>query len=100
VAVLLSWCFEGCNPPVDCADNGLQVASLLDLAGTKAKVVLQRAEAKDYLGIDALLTTGGLDLSAALSAAQAIYGKTYTPLSTLKPCRISTTATCASCPRV
>ena len=27
--------------------NGLQVASLLDLAGTKASVVQQRAEAKD-----------------------------------------------------
>jgi hypothetical protein len=72
------------KPPLIAPDNGLQVASLLDLAGMKAKVVLQRAEAKDYLDIDALLTNGGLDLPTALSAAQAIYGKTYTPLSTLK----------------
>jgi hypothetical protein len=65
-------------------DNRLQIASLHDLGGMKAKVVPQRAAAKDYLDIDALLTTGGLDLSTVLSAAQAIYGKTYTPLSTLK----------------
>lgn len=72
------------KPPLIAPDNGLQVASLLDLAGMKAKVVLQRAEAKDYLDIDALLTSGGLDLPTALSAAQAIYGKSYAPLSTLK----------------
>jgi hypothetical protein len=33
-------------------DNGLGVASLLDLAGTKASVVQVRAEAKDYIAID------------------------------------------------
>ena len=43
-------------PPLIAPDNGLQVASLLDLAGTKASVVQQRAEAKDYIDIDALLT--------------------------------------------
>jgi hypothetical protein len=72
------------KPPLIAPDNGLQIASLLDLAGMKAKVVLQRAEAKDYLDIDALLTMGGLDLPTVLAAARAIYGKTYTPLSTLK----------------
>jgi hypothetical protein len=72
------------KPPLIAPDNGLQIASLLDLAGTKARAVLQRAEAKDCLDIDALLTTGGLDLSTALSAAGAIYGKTCTQLSTLK----------------
>ncbi len=35
-------------------DNGLRVASLLDLAGTKASVVQVRAEAKDYVDLDAL----------------------------------------------
>jgi hypothetical protein len=60
------------------------MASLLDLAGTKAKTVLQRAEAKDYLDIDALMTEGGLDLPTALSAAKALYGETYNPQSTLK----------------
>ncbi len=39
-------------------DNGLGIASLLDLAGTKASVVQVRAEAKDYIDIDALITAG------------------------------------------
>lgn len=33
----------------------LHIASLLDIAGTKMTVVEKRAEAKDYLDIDALL---------------------------------------------
>lgn len=65
-------------------DNGLSVASLLDLAGTKASVVQVRAEAKDYLDIDALIRVGKVDLSLALSAAQQIYGSTFNPQITLK----------------
>ena len=65
-------------------DNGLQVASLLDLAGMKASVLQVRAEAKDYLDIDAILTDGRIDLPAALAAAQAIYGTAFNPLATLK----------------
>ena len=65
-------------------DNGLQVASLLDLAGTKAAVVQQRAEAKDYLDIDAILQDGRIDLPAALASAGAIYGPTFNPQITLK----------------
>jgi hypothetical protein len=34
-------------------ENNLKVASLLDLAGTKASVIQVRAEAKDYLDLDA-----------------------------------------------
>jgi hypothetical protein len=65
-------------------DNGLQVASLIDLAGTKASVVQQRAEAKDYIDIDAILTDGRIDLPSALAAAKAIYGRQFNPLITLK----------------
>jgi hypothetical protein len=64
--------------------NGSRVASLLDLAGTKASVVQQRAEAKDYIDIDAILTDGRINLAMALSAAQAIYGRGFNPLITLK----------------
>ncbi len=71
-------------PPLVAPDNGLQVASLLDLAGTKASVVQQRAEMKDYLDIDAMLTYGGIDLPTALAAARAIYGAQFSPQSTLK----------------
>jgi len=65
-------------------DNGLQIASLFDLAGTKAAVVQQRAEAKDYRDIDALLQDGRIDLSMALACARAIYGPTFNPQITLK----------------
>lgn len=71
-------------PPMIAPDNGLRVASLLDLAGTKASVVQVRAEAKDYIDIDALLTDGRIDLPTALSAARAIYGTSFNPQSTLK----------------
>ncbi len=65
-------------------DNGLGIASLLDLAGTKASVVQVRAEAKDYIDIDALITSGKVDLPLALSAAQRLYGATFNPQITLK----------------
>jgi hypothetical protein len=60
------------SPPLIAPGNGLQVASLLDLAGMKASVVQMRAEAKDYLDIDAILTDGRIDLPTALAGAQAI----------------------------
>ena len=71
-------------PPLIAPDNGLRVAALLDLAGTKASVVQMRAEAKDYLDIDALLTDGRVDLPMALAAACAIYGAQFNPQITLK----------------
>lgn len=66
------------------SDNGLRIASLLDLAGAKAAVVQQRAEAKDYLDIDALLQDGRVDLPTALASARAIYGPKFNPQITLK----------------
>jgi hypothetical protein len=65
-------------------DNGLQIASLLDLAGTKASVVQQRAEARDYMDIAAILRDGRIDLPAALASAKAIYGEQFNPQITLK----------------
>jgi hypothetical protein len=62
----------------------IQVASLLDLAGTKAAVVTQRAEAKDYLDIFALLTKAELSLPRILAAASIIYGDQFDPLLALK----------------
>ncbi len=62
---------------------GLYVASLLDLAGTKASVVQKRAEAKDYLDIDALLRHG-IDLPTILASAKAVFGDVFNPLITLK----------------
>ena len=59
------------------------IASLLDIAGTKMAVVQKRAEAKDYLDVDALLQNG-VDLPTALAAGQVIYGSSFNPLITLK----------------
>ena len=72
------------SPPHVSTDNGLQIASLLDLAGTKASVVQQRAEAKDYTDIDAILRDGRVDLLTALASAKAIYGAQFNPQITLK----------------
>jgi Nucleotidyl transferase AbiEii toxin, Type IV TA system len=65
-------------------ENNLKIASLLDLAGTKASVIQVRAEAKDYLDMDAVLTSGKIDLPTALSAAQMLYGPSFNPEVTLK----------------
>ena len=71
------------EPHVSC-DNRLKVASLLDLAGIKVSVVQVRAEAKDYIDIDALITAGRIDLPTALAAGKAIYGHQFNPEITLK----------------
>lgn len=71
-------------PPHIAPDNGLQIASLLDLAGTKVNVVQLRAEAKDYRDIDAILRDGRIDLSTALASAQALYGPQFNPQIALK----------------
>ena len=69
--------------PDRCPDNGLFVASLLDLAATKLKALWQRAVYKDYFDLDVLLQQG-IDLAAALSAARAVYGSGFNPLISLK----------------
>jgi Nucleotidyl transferase AbiEii toxin, Type IV TA system len=65
-------------------ENAVKIAGLVDLAGTKASVVQVRAEAKDYIDIDALLRVAKIDLPTALSAACALYGPSFNPQVTLK----------------
>jgi hypothetical protein len=65
-------------------DNRLKIASLLDLAGTKAAVIQKRAEAKDYIDIDALLLVDGMTLSLLVTCGIAIYGEGFNPQITLK----------------
>ena len=64
-------------------DTGLRIADLLDLAGTKANVVQARAQRKDYIDIDALITAG-IDLPTQLAAARLVYGPSFPPTETLK----------------
>ncbi|MBM5810673.1 MAG: nucleotidyl transferase AbiEii/AbiGii toxin family protein [Gammaproteobacteria bacterium] len=61
----------------------LSVASLLDIAGSKAAVIQKRAEARDYIDIDALMRNG-VDLPTVLAAGRAMYGGQFNPLVTLK----------------
>jgi len=68
--------------PDRCEDNQVYIASLLDLAAQKMKVILVRAEAKDYSDIHALLKAG-ITLSEALGAAQALYPE-FNPALSLK----------------
>ncbi len=70
--------------PLVAEENGLKVASLIDLAGTKASVLQVRAEAKDYMDIDALMQIGGIGLPFALTAAEKLYGSSFNPQITLK----------------
>ena len=76
--------FPRLRPPLIAPDNGLRIASLFDLAGTKTAVVQMRAEARDYIDIDALITNGEIDLSTALACAHALYGAQFNPQITLK----------------
>ena len=70
--------------PFTFPDNGVRIASLIDLAGMKAAVVQQRAEAKDYLDLHALIHQEVVDLPTALAAASRIYPDSFQPQLTLK----------------
>jgi hypothetical protein len=64
-------------------ENGVQVASLLDLLASKLKTIQLRAEAKDYCDIVATFDAG-LSLGEGLAAARAIYGKEFNGALSLK----------------
>jgi hypothetical protein len=61
----------------------VHVASLLDVAGTTALTVGQRAQPRDYLDIDALIRHG-VDLPQMLAAGVAVWGREFNPLITLR----------------
>lgn len=70
-------------PPEVTADIALPVASLRDLGATKMQTIVDRAEAKDYLDIAALLAAG-LELSDLLGSAQVVFGSPFSPMLALK----------------
>jgi len=68
----------------DFTDDGvLQVATLDDLMAAKVKVVLQRAEAKDYRDVAAMVDAG-VSLSRGLSSARLLFGPNFQPSESLK----------------
>lgn len=63
--------FGRIGEPEKTDDGVLVVASLADLLTTKLKVILERAEAKDYRDIAALLRAGA-DLAHGLAGARTL----------------------------
>jgi hypothetical protein len=61
------------NPPLRTADNVLLLASLEDLLATKLKAILDRAEAKDYSDIAAIIGAR-ISLEKSLGAFSAMFG--------------------------
>ncbi|HEY0329757.1 MAG TPA: nucleotidyl transferase AbiEii/AbiGii toxin family protein [Rhodopseudomonas sp.] len=60
------------NPPLQTRDATMLVASLEDLLATKLKAILDRAEAKDYRDISAMLSAG-VSLQRGLGGFAKIY---------------------------
>ena len=69
--------------PEQTEDSVLRVASLLDLFGTKLKVLLQRVAARDYLDLAAILQAG-VPLKDGLGAATTLYGRQFPPTDAVK----------------
>ena len=70
----------------DITEDGVlsvSVASLDDLMATEVKVILQRAEAKDYRDIAAMVSAG-VSLSKGLAAARELFGSNFQPSESLK----------------
>jgi predicted nucleotidyltransferase component of viral defense system len=68
--------FRQIQEPDTSADGVCRVASLPDLFATKLNTVYQRAEAKDYLDIHAILRSGW-KLEQGLEFAQFVYGPNF-----------------------
>jgi hypothetical protein len=63
--------------------NDIHVASLLDVAATKVATIQQRAQARDYQDIAAIVSAG-ISLADAIAAATAVYGNTFNGALSLK----------------
>ena len=64
-------------------DNKVRVASLLDVAATKLATIQQRAQARDYEDIAAIVKAG-VSLAQAIGAATAVYGNVFNGALSLK----------------
>jgi hypothetical protein len=86
--------------PVGVAEGPrLKIAALIDLAGTKAAVVTQRAEPRDYLDIHALMTEANISLPEMLAAGTIIYGTQFSALLSLKAIAYHDDAALAELPK-
>ena len=75
--------FGRIGDPLLTVDGVAEVASLEDLLAHKLKVILQRAEKKDYEDIAAMLRAG-VSLSRGLGGARLLFGRAFQPAESLK----------------
>jgi hypothetical protein len=75
--------FGRMEDPQTASDNGVAIASVIDVFASKLKTILQRSEAKDYNDIAAILASG-VSLEKGLGAARALYGQEMNMLLPLK----------------
>ncbi|MSQ51644.1 MAG: hypothetical protein EXR28_07125 [Betaproteobacteria bacterium] len=75
--------FGRVGDPLLTEDGVAMVASLDDLMAHQLKVILQRAERKDYLDIAAMLAAG-VSLERGLAAARLLFGPAFQPSESLK----------------
>lgn len=68
--------FQRVEAPAETEDGVCRVASLADLFATKLNTVYQRAEAKDYLDVYAILQAG-LTLEEGLDFGRKVYGSQW-----------------------
>lgn len=75
--------FGQMEAPQITTDNGVGIASVIDIMASKLKTILQRSEAKDYIDIAEILRCG-VSLEQGLGAAKAVYGESMNTLLPLK----------------
>jgi hypothetical protein len=75
--------FGRVGDPLLTRDGVMEVASLDDLMAHKLKVIVERAEKKDYEDVAAMRRAGG-SLSHGLAAARLLFGKAFQPSESLK----------------
>jgi len=75
--------FGRLGDPLLTDDGVVEVASLEDLLAHKLKVILQRAERKDYADLAALVRAGA-SLARGLAAARLFFGAAFQPAESLK----------------
>lgn len=69
--------------PRRAAGSRVRVASLVDLAGMKMRVIQVRGSWKDYVDIHTLVTRGGIDVPTGLAAAKAI-DRSFDPITSIR----------------
>jgi len=75
--------FGRVGDPLLTRDGVVEVASLDDLMAHKLKVIVERAEKKDYEDI-AAMQRAGVSLSRGLAAARLFFGTAFQPMESLK----------------